>query len=328
MDSIDKKLLNFLQESIPLTEKPFLHLAEKLGQKEGDVLERIKRLKKENIIRQISAIFEAKSLGYESALIGMKIPPEILDKAGAVISENPGVSHNYARKHSYNLWFTIALPQETSLEQTIREIGKTVKAKDALLLPALKIFKIRVKLNMLQNGEQNLSLEETEGVPEKKSTVPFLEKEIALIKELQEDFPLSERPFKTLADRACMDEKEVIAVIKSFKERGIMRRLAAVLHHREAGFLSNIMVAWKVPSEKVEACGRKMASFKAVSHCYERKAYPRWPYNVYTMIHGRSDRECEAVVKKISAETGIEDYLALKTEKEYKKARPKYFFEL
>jgi DNA-binding Lrp family transcriptional regulator len=327
MDSIDKKLLNSLQESIPLTEKPFLRLAEKLGRTEEDILERIRTLKKENLIRQISAIFEAKSLGYESALIGMKIPPELLDKAGAVISKNPGVSHNYARRHPYNLWFTIALPKKASQEQTIREIGKTVKAKDALLLPALRIFKLRVRLNMLQKEEHNLSLEETEGIPEKNSAVALSEREIALIKELQEDFPLSKRPFKTLADRVRMDEKEVIAVIKSFKERGIMRRLAAVLHHREAGFLSNIMVAWKVPRGKIEVCGRKMASFKAVSHCYERKAYPRWPYNVYTMLHGRSDKECEAVVKKISAETGIEDYLALKTEKEYKKARPKYFFE-
>lgn len=329
MDIIDKKLLNSLQTGLPLTENPFSELAKELGIKAQEVIERTQRLKNQRVIRQISSIFDTKKLGYQTALIGMKIPLEFLDKAGEIISRHPGVSHNYARDHLYNLWFTIALPKKSSMKKTVQRLGERVKAEDILLLPAIRLFKIGLKLNMTLGKNHNISCEPSgREKPDKeanKEEINFSPSEIQLIRELQNDFPVVERPFATLAERLGMDEKDVIMMTEDFKKRGIMRRLAAVLYHREVGFTSNIMVAWKVPPEKVVEAGQKMASFQAVSHCYQRSVYPHWPYSMYTMIHGRSKEECKEIVRLISREAGVEEYEILTSVKEYKKMRLKYF---
>ena len=328
MDNLDKKLLNLLQEGLPLTESPFLDLAEGLKIPEEEVLFRIRNLKEERVIREISAIFNTRRLGYESALVGMKIPEELLDNAGETVSRHPGVSHNYSRNHPYNLWFTIAIAPGSSMEETLKKMGEEVKAEDVLLLPSKKLFKIGVKLNMMLSNDPDLSLEEQDNEYDKTGEQTDLsESEVRLIKELQNDFPVEKRPFKEVAAKLSMDEKEVLKMAIAFEEKKIMRRLAAVLFHREAGFTSNMMVAWEVPLEKVKSIGKKMASYKAISHCYERKSYPHWPYTVYTMIHCRSEEECESIINNLSKETGIEKFLALKTDKEYKKVRLKYYTE-
>lgn len=161
MDILDKKLLNILQSHFPIIMRPFLNLAKELEVSEGEIIERIKKLKKQKIIRQISAIFDTKKLGYQTALIGMKIKPGFLDKAAAIVSRHPGVSHNYARDHSYNLWFTMALPPASSMDKTIKRLGKIIMAEDTLLLPAIRLFKIGVRLDMMLNNDPNLSYEES-----------------------------------------------------------------------------------------------------------------------------------------------------------------------
>ena len=104
-----------------------------------------------------------------------------------------------------------------------------------------------------------------------------------------------------------------------------MRRFAAVMNHRTAGFKANAMGVWAVPDERLPDIGPQMAGFAAVSHCYRRPTYDDWPYSVFTMIHGRSSRDCEATVEAIRDETGIDEYCLLWSIKEYKKVRLEYF---
>ena len=106
-----------------------------------------------------------------------------------------------------------------------------------------------------------------------------------------------------------------------------MRRFAAVLHHREAGFAYNAMAVWECPTERIEECGRVMASFKAVSHCYQRPTYDDWPYPLFTMIHGQSEADCLTVVNEIKQAADLEAYALLYSTKEYKKVRVQYFTE-
>jgi len=329
MDILDKKLLNIIQSNFPLVIRPFLNLSKELGVSEEEIIERIKKLKSQKIIRQISAIFDSKKLGYQTALVGMKIKPRFLDQAAEMVSRHPGVSHNYTRNHSYNLWFTMALPPHSSMDRTIKRLGKIVRGEDILLLPAIRLFKIGVRLDMMLNKKPNLLYEELSKEYYKDNKdgkrTNFSDLEIRLIREFQEDIPLEKRPFLFIADRLAIDEKEIIKEARNFKKRGIMKRFAAVLNQRKAGFKSNMMVAWKVPSKKIVAIGKEMASFKAVSHCYQRPVFPSWPFSIYTMVHGRSQKECEAIVKLISKKTGIEEYLSLISVKEYKKVRPRYF---
>ena len=143
-------------------------------------------------------------------------------------------------------------------------------------------------------------------------------------KEVQEDFPLVSEPFSMIAIKQISTDVLIERLIR-FRSNGIMRRVAAILHHRKAGFRANAMGVWDVPIDKIEDIAPKMAAFKSVSHCYRRPTYPDWPYSLFTMIHGRSPKDCNNLIKKLSEISGIEKYDALYSSKEYKKTRLKFF---
>ena len=152
-----------------------------------------------------------------------------------------------------------------------------------------------------------------------------LEKE--LIKIVQEDIPHSLTPFKEIAEKLNISENEVITILNSLKDRGVIRRFGAVLRHQKAGLRENGMIVWNIPDDKVDEIGEKFASFKEVTHCYERPRFQGWNYNVYTMVHGRSKEEIENFAKRLSEISGINDYRILYSIKEFKKSSMKYFLE-
>lgn len=145
---------------------------------------------------------------------------------------------------------------------------------------------------------------------------------IALI---QGDLPVDPRPFAVLAEKLGIAEDDLLAKVKSLKERGIIRRFGATLRHQEAGFSSNAMVAWIVPENRVDEIGRAVAGFREVTHCYQRKPQKGWAYNLYTMIHGESREQCHQIAQRMSRETGIDRYILLFSEKEFKKTSMEYF---
>ncbi|MDP3788775.1 MAG: Lrp/AsnC family transcriptional regulator [Candidatus Omnitrophota bacterium] len=146
-----------------------------------------------------------------------------------------------------------------------------------------------------------------------------------IISLISRDIPLTKRPFKDLAGRLGIDEKLLIERIRLFKKNGLMRKFAASLNHKKIGFRYNAMVAWNVPDKLIDKAGNIMASFREVSHCYQRQIAPGWNYNLYSMVHGRTKEECLGVVKKISAKVGRNiDHRALFSFKEEKKTGAKY----
>ena len=149
--------------------------------------------------------------------------------------------------------------------------------------------------------------------------------EVAAIQIVQEDLPLVERPFAAQGEQLGCSEDRVLELLRSFKERKLMRRFAAVMNHRSAGFKANAMGVWAVPDDRLGELGPMMADFALVSHCYRRPTYSDWPYSVFTMVHGQHARDCEATIAAIQAETGVEDYALLWSVKEYKKTRVRYF---
>jgi DNA-binding Lrp family transcriptional regulator len=325
----DRALLNAVQWDFPLESRPYAALAERLGTGEKDLLARVARVKEMGVLRQLSAIFDTRALGYSSALVAAKIEPERVDEAAAVISAHPGVSHNYKRNHAYNLWYTLATPPgedfEAHLDVLHRESGSLVTRP----LPTLKLYKIGVKLDMTGKTAADAKSEVLEHEkPERRAYMPAPELsdlEVATIRVVQEDLPLEERPFAAQAERIGCTEAEVLGALASFKERKLMRRFAAVMNHRNAGFKANAMGVWAVPDDQLEEIGPQMASFAAVSHCYRRPTYEDWPYTVFTMVHGMSARECEATIEAIRTETGIDEHALLWSVKEYKKVRVRYF---
>lgn len=146
-----------------------------------------------------------------------------------------------------------------------------------------------------------------------------------LVSQIQGDIPSGPTPFAELARRLEMKEEEVLRRVRRLVRRGVIRRFGAILRHQKAGYQGNAMVVWRVPEGRTSELGEAMASFSAVSHCYLRPAVPEWPYNLYTMIHGRSAEDCRQVVKRISRATGIRNYRLLFSRREHKKSSMRYF---
>lgn len=147
-------------------------------------------------------------------------------------------------------------------------------------------------------------------------------KDKKLINILSKGLPLTLDPYSGLAG---LSEDEVLDNINQYKKEGIIRRFGATLNHYKAGFNANAMSIWIVPEDKVDSTGELMAGYKEISHCYERKTYPNWPYNLYAMIHGRSKDDCGKIAGEISKKTGIREYKLLYSTREFKKTGMEYF---
>jgi DNA-binding Lrp family transcriptional regulator len=139
------------------------------------------------------------------------------------------------------------------------------------------------------------------------------------------DLPDTEQPFLTIAEKTGVDEQTVIDLLADLKGRRIIRRFGATLRHQKAGYSHNAMVAWRVPPERSEEVGEVFAARPEISHCYIRRTYPEWTYNVYTMIHGERPGQTDEVVAELAAITGIDDHCTLKSLKELKKTSMVYF---
>jgi len=329
LDDLDRELLNALQWDFPVDPQPYAALAARLGTTEDDVHARIRRVKDAGILRQLSAIFDTRALGYGSSLVAAKIDPDRIDDAAAVISEHPGVSHNYKRNHAYNLWYTLAVPPGASLDDHLDVLHDASGALVTRKLPTLQLYKIGVKLDMTGQTAADarsevLEHEKPERRPDMEAPV-LSDLEVATIGVVQEDLPLDARPFAVQAAQIGTTEDELLRLLASFKERKLMRRFAAVMNHRSAGFKANAMGVWAVPDDELAEIGPRMAGFALVSHCYRRPTYEDWPYSVFTMVHGKNARECEETIAAIQAETGVDEYALLWSIKEYKKTRVKYF---
>jgi DNA-binding Lrp family transcriptional regulator len=330
MDLTDRRLLNIIQSAFPLVEEPYRDLGNQLDISEALAIERIKKLKKANVVRQISAIFDTRRLGYKTTLVAMRFAPETLDHCARVINQHPGVSHNYARNGNFNLWFTLAVPPSESLEETIEDMAKRTGAEAFRMMPTIRFFKIGVNFDMVNNVGAAYDYYSPDGYntpdgEEWKKAEQVTDFEIQAIRELQEDLALVPRPFDGMSKRLNMTPQELFDMAESFETRGIMRRFSAVLHHRKAGFTANAMAVWKVPPERSEEVGRIMASSPWVTHCYERPTFPDWPYTHFSMVHATTKKECQEAVQKISESTGITDYTLLYSTREYKKTRVRYF---
>jgi DNA-binding Lrp family transcriptional regulator len=324
MDATDRQLANLLQNGLPLVEEPWGVLGQELGISADEVILRVRRMKAD-VIRQISAIFDSRSLGYHSTLVAMQFEPDQIDKGAAIINRHPGVSHNYRRNHVFNLWFTLTLHKSQSLQEEVDRLGAAAGSLHTILLPTIHLFKIGVKLDV--TGEKDVTRQE-EGkiVSGIKTAQEITEREIEAVRVLQRDLPLELKPFRVWEQKFGIPQEELFAHAESFLERGMMRRFSAVLRHRNAGFSANAMGVWIVPEEQLEEVGNLIAEYAAVSHCYQRPVYlPHWPYNLFSMVHGKTTEDCLAVLNSISERTGLAEYTMLYSTKEYKKVRVKYF---
>jgi siroheme decarboxylase len=327
LDDLDKRLLNLMQGSFPIAPRPYQHVAAQAGIEEQEVLARVQRLLDERIIRQVTPIYDTRALGYSSMLVAAKVDPENPWRAANIINEHPGVSHNYLRNHEFNIWFTIATEPDSpvGLEATLTRLGEVAGAESIRQLPTLQLFKIRMDLEM-EKGTETLAAVATEAVaPAETSPQPYDEFDKAVIRATQGDMPVVTEPYAPAAAALGIPQEQLLEHLEAMVERRLLRRVAAILFHRRAGFSANGMGVWKVPDERIMEIGMQMSQFRGISHCYQRPTYADWPYSVFTMAHGRSKEECDAILDSIAEQTGITERATLYSSTEFKKIRLLYF---
>ena len=144
MDEPDRKILNAIQSDFPITERPYEALGRQLGLSEEEVLQRVKRLKEEGIIRRIGGNFHSSKLDFKSTLCAAKVPEEKIESFVKVVNRHPGVTHNYLRNHEFNVWFTFIAPSFEAIEHSLKQISDITGVREVYSLPAVKMFKIKV----------------------------------------------------------------------------------------------------------------------------------------------------------------------------------------
>ena len=326
IDPLDKQLLNDIQWTFPLSQRPYLEIATKHGLTENDVMSRISLMKQSGLIRQINAIFDTRKLGYKSALVAFAVKKDNLDLVAQEVNKHPGVSHNYERDHEFNMWFTLAVPPKGDLKKDLEQMASFEGVIKFRLLPTLKLYKIGVKLDMVNSDPSELTPEDNvKNLDKKKFELTSRDKDF--IRELQKDLQVIPRPFDDSANNLGITIDELFEKAREYESIGVMRRFAAILRHRDAGFTANGMIVWKIPDNKIDEVGYKLASFPQVSHCYRRPEYPDWPFNLFSMIHARTIDGAKNIATELSQFVGIDEYRILFSTKEFKKERVKYFVD-
>src|SRR5947209_4321301 len=177
----------------------------------------------------------------------------------------------------------------------------------------------------MQGGTDELARAAVAEPPAEMQRQPYDSFDVAVIRALQGDMSVIPEPYQPAAAALGVSQAKLLDHLAGMQERRLLRRVAAILYHRRAGFSANGMGVWNVPPDEVLETGKLMAAFRGISHCYERPTYADWPYSVFTMAHGRSKEECDAILEAIADETGISDRATLYSSTEYKKIRLLYF---
>ena len=325
--TLDELLLNEMQDRFPLVSEPFAELAARTGASERDVMASIAGMRASGVLRQVSPIFDTKALGYASSLVAMRVADDRLTAAAEAVNAHPGVSHNYRRTHAFNMWFTIAVPPGADLRTHIDALHRLAGTESTRMLPTLRLFKIGVTLDMTgARAIDHRSVPQyTHEMREVAATHALTARDIEVIRAVQGDLPLEPDPFAGYARVLGTTVEGLIGELEDLQLRGYLRRFAAILRHRKAGFGANGMAVWDVPEDDILTVGATMAGYTNISHCYQRPKYEDWRYNLFTMIHARKKGECEDFVAQLAERHGLRDYDVLYSTTEFKKVRLAYF---
>jgi len=317
---LQKQLCSVLQDGLPICQKPFDDIARFLGTAEQTVLQQTAALKAGGVIRRLGALINYQTIGLSSTLVAAHIPDESLSEVTAAVNSLENVSHNYLRTHYYNLWFTL---QAGSLEEaniTLANLSARFGI-DFHSLPVERVFKLDVRFDP---DNQNELLDIAPQTPTYE-VVHLNENEKLLLAKLQTDLDIISRPFDFLCGEDLTIE-DVLRLLTELTDKGVIRRIAAVVDHHKLGFVANVLFVANVSPDRIVEAGSALARFGIVSHCYERRTFENWPYNLFAMLHSRSMGEIQRSIDKFTQTWKIDSFELLPTAAELKKQPIKYHF--
>ena len=307
MNILEQSLLNNYQRGFSLSPTPFAEMAKDNDTDTATIFANIKRLKKAGSITRIGPVFRPNTIGV-STLAAMKVPAPQLDAIADLVNQYSEVNHNYEREHDYNLWFVVTASNQQHLAETLLDIED--KSGIAVMsLPLVEEYHIDLGFKMPLNGENSSSVlkkHPSSAQIVKLSTQPNDAIQQQLIAEIQSGFPLVERPYQAIAEKVGTDEQDVIRRIDIMLTTGIIRRMGVVVRHRKLGYRANAMVVWDIPDDQVNALGKALSKINCITLCYQRPRHlPDWPYNLFTMIHGKDKETVYQCIEEIISENDL-----------------------
>lgn len=308
LDQRDREVLDALQREFPITPTPYAILGQMVEMSEKEVIKRTIRLRQEGLLRAIQIRFDPRALGCSVALVIAAVPEENIEAAAEVINSHPGVSQNYQRNHEFNLWFTLCLPpgSRLGLEETVRIIGSEAGVTTIHALPALRQYR-----------DGRLEPEIGPVIPDERGR-----RRIHL---LQDELPIQPRPFDVIARQLNEHPDELIEFIREQQESGTISRVGPVLTPAKGRFSASAMGVWVVQNDRLDEIATRFSEDEMIPTCTIREPREEWPYNLFTIIQGRTVDECETTMERLATTAGIDDYRALFSVHEFKQTRMDLF---
>jgi len=331
MDNLDKQILTAIQSDLPVTEHPFDAAAARLGIGAAEVIDRVGRLLADGVIRRLGPVFDSRRLGYVSTLVAAKVPADRLEEVAATVNRLAGVTHNYARRGAYNLWFTLTEASQAALDGTLERLRSETGISEFHSLPALTVYKIRVHFDLTDGEPERAEERGGSGDPPRNNSerparaLPLTDEQKEFVRLIQDGLRPQRDPFAAIAERLGWPEARVVEQIREWVDAGVIRRFGAVVQHQKLGYRAGGLAVFCVPPEKVDAAGETLAKHPEVSHCYRRPPLPDFPYNLFAMTHGRSEEAVRRTVERLAEEAGLTDYAVLFSVRELKKTSMRYF---
>lgn len=306
LTNLEFHLLNDWQRDLPLVEHPYAAIAEKLGCSEAEVIGGLGDLMARGHISRVGAVFRPHVLGW-STLGAVSVPEARIEAVAQAIDAYPEVNHNYEREHAYNLWFVVTAPTPENVAEVLTGIHRQTGCKP-LDLPMLADYHIDLGFDLSDEAGKSRPHLDQAGRPEAADSLrgELTPADYALAAALECGLALVSRPYAELASKAGLSEAEARERLQRMVELGVIRRLGVVVRHRELGYTANAMVVWDVPDARVEEVGRLLGAQPSVTLCYRRpRALPDWPYNLFSMVHGRNREAVLAEVERLRAVLGL-----------------------
>jgi DNA-binding Lrp family transcriptional regulator len=307
LPATSRRMMDAWQRHLPLVPRPFAAMAASLGVTETEVLGEIGALIARGLVSRVGATVRPNTAG-ASLLAALEVPPARLDEVAAIVSAEPFVNHNYEREHAFNLWFVVAAPDERSRAATLARLTAATRL-DILELPLQRSYHLDLGFPLdAATGETGVR----RVLPARDNALSPLildARDRALLAGMEDGLEIVPRPFRALARRAGLREDEAIARLGRMLDAGVISRLGLVVRHRALGFAANAMTVWDVPDDVVDQVGEQLAAEACVTLCYRRpRRLPRWPFNLFAMIHGRERQRVEAQIADLTGRLGLAGY--------------------
>lgn len=309
-----------LQAEVPFVPDPWAELGARIGVSGEVVLAQARTWHEAGRLREISAVLEGNALGYESALVAGRVGAARIDAVAGVVNACPTVTHDYVRDHDYDLWFTIAMPDEIGVDAALEALAREARVEAFHPLRRTTTFKIGVRFDL--ETLENASTAKPVSTPDR---VALDDRARRLFRALQRPLPLERRPFRALAARERdVTEDELLAFGRAHLGAAL-RRYVGTFRHRALGVRGNAMLVLAVPDARLPEVGALLAEAKEVSHCYGRTPIPGFPYTLYAMVHGPDEATARATAATLAARAGDFEHTVLVSTRELKKVRLRYF---